>query len=99
MTTKLTLPDVPPGYFWRVARGTGDAPEVQLRKKVWWFSFRIDHVALKSRRIPPAGPLPEPAVEIAEAAQRLSGRFRPVIPQKPVWANFYGDYRAGDRRR
>ena len=92
MTTKLTLPDVPSGYFWRVARGKGDAPEVQLRKKIWWFSVRIDHVVLKSRRIPSAGVLPEPAVEITEAAQSLSRRFRPVVPKKPVWGNFYGDY-------
>jgi hypothetical protein len=95
MTTNLTLPYLPSGYFWRVARGAFHIDQIELRKKFLWFSIRIDHLVLDYRD--ESGDPVEPAAEINRVAHLLSGRFLPKHKESHSWDAFYGDYRAADR--
>ena len=92
MATTLTLPCLPSGYFWRVARGAFHIDQIELRKKVGWFSVRVDHLILNYSD--KSGVPVDPAVEINRVAQLLTELFLPKYKESQSWDSFYGDYQA-----
>jgi hypothetical protein len=78
ITAPLNLPKLPPNHFWRLVDGAFHIDELQLRKKVWFFSVKVDDAMLSFYRAPKGlgrVGVYEPKQNIEAAARRLHFAF------------------------
>jgi len=85
--TDTGLPKVPEGYFWRVCQSMLGVDKLQLRKKTWYGSRKIDERMLQfyykdSRTVMP------PQESILWSAEAISKEADFNDP----WTAFRGDY-------
>ena len=78
------LPALPEGYFWRVRQGSLYMDHLELRKRIWFGSWKVHERVLpyydKDRK------RLDPKETILRYARSIMGEFH------NPWDNFYGDY-------
>lgn len=86
MTTDVNtgLPELPEGYFWRVRIGSMHMTYVELRKKSWFGSLRVQR--RRARYYDGDGEVLDPREEIITLAMSIMKEFN------DPWTPFYGDY-------
>ena len=82
--TETGLPELPEGYFWRVVEGADHITYVELRKKAWLGSRRVDRRSC--RYYNEYHDVLDPRDEILSCALWIMKEFH------DPWAEFYGDY-------
>ena len=82
--TETGLPEVPEGYFWRIQQGAFSIYRIELRRKRWIGSARVDSAILDyydaHRQVL------EPRVEAFRKAQNIMKEFN------DPWVELLGDY-------
>lgn len=77
---------VPEGYFWRVTSSGGlfRIPLVQLRKRVWKFSYLVDETGILDHELTPSG--------ILESAEYILSNQEKWAKHAEAVNKYYGDY-------
>jgi hypothetical protein len=81
------MPEVPEGYFWRVVPSVLHTDKLQLRKKTWYGSRKVDERLLNYYYTDSRDPIP-PVESILWAANLLMKEAEFNDP----WPKFYGNY-------